>query len=78
MSFMCLSFPVIIVFAIPTRMQPSKGPGKFLFDLVSICGGLYFGLPASVAIFPPVSMKPGDSIEPEFKVHDKIYFSKGL
>lgn len=78
MSFLCLVFPILIVFSVPNRFQPQKGAGKFIFDALSISGGLYFGLPASVAIFPPISVKEGPSLEKEFHIHEKIYFSKGL
>ena len=59
-------------------IKPRGKIPKNLLQISTIGVGLYFGLPMSVAIFPPVSVKKGPELEECFHAHDKIYFNKGL
>jgi hypothetical protein len=51
---------------------------KNLLDIQCVTIGLLVGLPFSVSIFPPLSVKNGKDLEAEFHSHEKIYFNKGL
>ena len=79
MSFICLAVPVALTIqAGRMGIKPRGKLPKNLLQLSTIAVGLYVGLPMSVAIFPPVSVKKGPQLEERFHIHDKIYFNKGL
>lgn len=79
MSLMCMGTPTILVLLLGAMGFSPKGrSARTLLDIGTITVGLYVGLPMSVAIFPPLSIKKGTDLEPEFHMHDKIYFNKGL
>ncbi len=79
MSFMVLAIPVALVLASGKMGIKPKGTfAKNLLQMTTIGLGLQLGLPMSVAIFPPVSIKNGSELEESFHIHEKIYFNKGL
>lgn len=51
---------------------------KTSFDVWCIILALGLGLPLSIAVFPPVSLKRGADLEQEFHKYEDIYFNKGL
>ena len=79
---MSASSVIIPTFFILTLAKIGISPkGKVLKTLVEfncVIAALLIGFPFSVSIFPPMSIKQGKDLEPEFKSYDKIYFSKGL
>jgi hypothetical protein len=79
MSMMCMGTPTFLVLMLgAVGISPKGRSAKTLLDIGAITVGLYVGLPMSVAIFPSLSVKKGTDLEPEFHMHDKIYFNKGL
>ena len=51
---------------------------KTLVDTVSVMISLRVGLPASQALFLPVSQMPGQQLEPDLRRQEQVYFNKGL
>ena len=79
MSAIVLGLPTaLIVGSNKLGIVPKAKVPKFLFDVQMCIMGLLFGLPLSVAYFPPVASLPSKQLEPEFKDYERIYFSKGL
>lgn len=74
-----MGLPAIIILSLARiGIAPTNPAIKNTLEASCIAIGLGFGLPGSVSIFPPVSMKKGTQLEEEFHQHEKIYFSKGL
>lgn len=79
MSFMCVTIPAALILALNTvGVRPKSAVPKNLMEISCVSASLLFGLPLSVAIFPPKSMLKGIDLEPEFHQHKEIYFNKGL
>lgn len=79
MSVMCMGIPTIAILLLGGLGVSPKGKiTKMGFEVFMISGGLYIGLPISIAVFPSLSVKKGTDLEPAFHKHDNIYFNKGL
>ena len=79
MSASSVSIPTILILTLAAvRISPTNVVLKNLLELNCVTIALLVGLPLSVSIFPPVSVKDGKDLEPEFHKHEKIYFNKGL
>jgi len=79
MSSSTCVIPAVLIASLSAIGFAPKGQAmKNLKEIGCVTIGLAIGLPMSVSIFPPISVKKGDTLEAEFKSHDNIYFSKGL
>jgi sideroflexin-5 len=79
MSLISVSIPAVLILSCgAVGFRPTGSTSKFLFEVFCIGTALRLGLPASVSIFPPLSIKEGKQLEEQFHKHDKIYFNKGL
>jgi len=79
MSASSVSIPAILILALgAVGISPANKVFKNIVEINCVATGLLIGLPFSVSIFPPVSIKNGKELETDFHSHDKIYFNKGL
>ena len=79
MSLISVFTPCFMILTLgAVGVRPKNSSIKTLLEVNCIALALLLGLPASVAIFPPVSKKVGNQLESEFHKEDMIYFSKGL
>mmetsp|Transcript_13605 Transcript_13605/g.21286 ORF Transcript_13605/g.21286 Transcript_13605/m.21286 type:complete len:250 (-) Transcript_13605:23-772(-) len=79
LSWMCIGTPTAFILgAKALGLTPQGAIAKNLLEFVAVAIGLQYGLPVSIAIFPPIAELPGNAIEPEYQQHETVYFSKGL
>jgi hypothetical protein len=79
MSTMCLTIPASMILALGAiGVRPTGKAGKTLLEVACIGTALQIGLPASISIFPPLSIRKGTDLEKEYHQYDYIYFNKGL
>lgn len=79
MSACSVSIPATLIIALAAiGIAPKNTVFKNIVEINCVATGLLIGLPFSVSIFPPVSIKNGKDLETDFHSHDKIYFNKGL
>uniref|UniRef100_A0A7S3CSB1 Uncharacterized protein n=1 Tax=Strombidium rassoulzadegani TaxID=1082188 RepID=A0A7S3CSB1_9SPIT len=79
MSLCCVGIPAVLILSLGAiGIRPKGTVMKNLLEINCVTMGLLYGLPISVAVFPPVSMKKGTEIEEKFHGYDKVYFNKGL
>jgi hypothetical protein len=79
MSMMSVGIPCFLILALGgIGIAPKGAVMKNLLEISCVGFALLVGLPLSVSLFPPVSVKKGTELEKEFHSHEQIYFSKGL
>jgi hypothetical protein len=79
MSVISVGLPAALILSLAAVGVAPKGKlVKTAVELNCVTMGLVFGLPLSVSLFPPVSIKKGSELEKEFHSSELIYFSKGL
>lgn len=79
MSMCSVTIPCVLILSLGLiGIAPKTKLLQTVLEVNCIGVALFVGLPFSVAIFPPVSQKKGDELEPEFKKYDNVFFSKGL
>jgi hypothetical protein len=79
MSLISVAIPTTLILTLAAVGVAPKGKViKNFVEINCVTVGLVFGLPLSVSLFPPVSIKKGTELEKEFHSSEKIYFNKGL
>ena len=79
MSIMSLTIPATMILSLGAiGIRPAGKVGKTTLEVVCIATALQIGLPASISIFPPLSVRKGTDLEKEYHEHEFIYFNKGL
>ena len=79
MSMCSVTIPCVLILSLGLLgVAPKAKLAQTILEVNCIGVALFVGLPFSVAIFPPVSEKKGETLEPEFKKYDSVFFSKGL
>ncbi len=79
MSITSICIPACIILGLGgIGISPKGKVGKNALDVACIALALRIGLPFSVSIFPPLSIKKGTDLEDEYHKNEFIYFNKGL
>jgi sideroflexin-5 len=79
MSMSSVMIPAVIILSLgAVGVRPTGKTAKTTLEVLCIAFALRVGLPLSVSIFPPLSIKKGNDLEEEFHSFDTIYFNKGL
>jgi len=68
MSISSVTIPSGIILSLGlVGIAPTAFAQKTVLEVLCVGGALRVGLPMSVAVFPPITMKNGSDVEPEFK-----------
>ena len=79
MSITSICVPACIILGLGgIGIRPQGKVTKNVLDVACIALALRIGLPFSVSIFPPLSVKKGTDLEEDFHKNEFIYFNKGL